>query len=269
MSLMWIGSLALAGIWPFAGYYSKDMILEAAWAAGTGVGRYAFWLGIFAAFLTAFYSWRLIFLTFHGKPRADHDVMQHVHESPPVMLVPLVVLAVGRGLRRHARLSISSSARAATEFWRDSILVLPAHDSVEGARARAVLGLACCRWSAASLGIAIAWCRLYLAARICRGAWRAALPRASICSCSTNGISTSSTTALFVRPRDGAGPRPVEKGDGAVIDGFGPDGVSPRRRASSRSGASRLQTGYLYHYAFAMLIGVVALVSWYLLLQIG
>ena len=71
--LMWIGSLALAGIRPFAGYYSKDMILEAAWASGTGVGLYAFWLGIFTAFLTAFYSWRLIFLTFHGTPRADHD----------------------------------------------------------------------------------------------------------------------------------------------------------------------------------------------------
>ena len=70
-ALMWIGSLALAGIPPFAGYYSKDVILEAAWASGTGVGLYAFSLGIFAAFLTAFYSWRLIFLTFHGKPRAD------------------------------------------------------------------------------------------------------------------------------------------------------------------------------------------------------
>ena len=69
--LMWIGSLSLAGIWPFAGYYSKDVILEAAWASGTGVGLYGFWLGVFTAFLTAFYSWRLLFLTFHGKPRAD------------------------------------------------------------------------------------------------------------------------------------------------------------------------------------------------------
>src|SRR5262249_24029639 len=66
---MWVGSLALAGIPVFAGYYSKDMILEAAYAAG-GVGRFAFWLGIAAAFMTAFYSWRLIFMTFHGKPRA-------------------------------------------------------------------------------------------------------------------------------------------------------------------------------------------------------
>ena len=77
-ALMWIGSLSLAGIWPFAGYFSKDVIIEAAWAAG-GIGLYAFWLGIVAAFLTAFYSWRLLFLTFHGAPRADaHEAMEHV-----------------------------------------------------------------------------------------------------------------------------------------------------------------------------------------------
>src|SRR5690348_13381112 len=85
-ALMWIGSLALAGIPPFAGYFSKDVILEAAWASGSGVGLYAFWLGIFAAFLTAFYSWRLIFLTFHGRPRASDEAMHHVHESPQVMI---------------------------------------------------------------------------------------------------------------------------------------------------------------------------------------
>src|SRR5690606_17619081 len=74
--LMWIGSLALAGVgipgvFGFAGFYSKDMILESAWGAHTGVGTYAFWLGIAAAFLTAFYSWRLLFMTFHGAPRAS------------------------------------------------------------------------------------------------------------------------------------------------------------------------------------------------------
>ena len=69
--LMWIGSLALAGIWPFSGYYSKDIILEAAWASEIWYGKYAFWMGIVAAFLTAFYSWRLIIMTFHGKSKAD------------------------------------------------------------------------------------------------------------------------------------------------------------------------------------------------------
>ncbi|MDB5372212.1 MAG: NADH-quinone oxidoreductase subunit, partial [Belnapia sp.] len=94
-AVMWIGSLALAGIPFFAGYYSKDAILEAAFAAHSAVGIYAFVCGILAAFLTAFYSWRLLIMTFHGKPRADHHTMEHVHESPAVMLVPLLLLAVG------------------------------------------------------------------------------------------------------------------------------------------------------------------------------
>src|SRR5438270_4736819 len=93
--VMWIGSLSLAGIPFFAGYYSKDMILNAAWASGTAVGRYSFCLGIFTAFLTAFYSWRLLLMTFHGKPRADAETLHHVHESPWVMLIPLFILGFG------------------------------------------------------------------------------------------------------------------------------------------------------------------------------
>ena len=97
---MWIGSLALAGVgipgvFGFAGFYSKDIILESSWAAGSGVGYYAFWLGIAAAFMTAFYSWRLLFMTFHGETRADERVFAHVHESPKIMTVPLAVLAIG------------------------------------------------------------------------------------------------------------------------------------------------------------------------------
>ena len=102
--LMWIGSLALAGVFPFAGYFSKDIVIEAAYGAHTGVGLYAFWLGVAAAFLTAFYSWRLLLMTFHGKPRADEKVMAHVHELPMVMIVPLMVLAVGRHVCRIRRL---------------------------------------------------------------------------------------------------------------------------------------------------------------------
>lgn len=93
--LMWIGSLALAGIPPLAGYFSKDIVLEAAWADHTWFGNYAYWMGIAAAFMTAFYSWRLIILTFHGAPRSSRKIMDHVHESPNVMLAPLFVLATG------------------------------------------------------------------------------------------------------------------------------------------------------------------------------
>jgi len=93
-ALMWIGSLALGGIgipgvFGFAGFYSKDVILEAAWGAHSGVGSYAFWLGVIAAFLTAFYSWRLLFMTFHGPSRADHHTLEHAHESPWIMLAPI------------------------------------------------------------------------------------------------------------------------------------------------------------------------------------
>ena len=94
-AFMWIGSLALAGIPPFAGYFSKDIVLESAWADHTAFGHYAYWMGIAAALMTAFYSFRLIFMTFHGKPRASEKVMSHVHESPAVMLGPLVILAAG------------------------------------------------------------------------------------------------------------------------------------------------------------------------------
>ena len=85
-AVMWIGNLALAGIPPFAGYYSKDAIISAAYASGTGIGMYGFICTVLAAFLTAFYSWRLLFMTFHGTSRADHHVLEHVHESPPVMI---------------------------------------------------------------------------------------------------------------------------------------------------------------------------------------
>jgi NADH-quinone oxidoreductase subunit L len=99
--LMWIGSLALAGIGipgtpiGFAGFFSKDVILESAFAAHTGVGTFAFWLGILAAFMTAFYSWRLLFMTFHGQHRCDAHTWDHVHESPKVMILPLFLLAAG------------------------------------------------------------------------------------------------------------------------------------------------------------------------------
>lgn len=92
---MWIGSLALAGIPPLAGYFSKDIVLEAAWADHTWFGTFAYTMGILAAFMTAFYSWRLLIMTFYGEPRASKEVMSHIHESPKVMLGPLAVLAIG------------------------------------------------------------------------------------------------------------------------------------------------------------------------------
>ncbi|OFW80260.1 MAG: NADH-quinone oxidoreductase subunit L [Alphaproteobacteria bacterium RIFCSPLOWO2_01_FULL_40_26] len=94
-AMMWIGSLALAGFPPFAGFYSKDVILEAAFMSHNPVGKLAFVMGISAAFLTAFYSWRLLFVAFHGKTRTGKHTFNHIHESPLSMLIPLFVLAFG------------------------------------------------------------------------------------------------------------------------------------------------------------------------------
>ena len=128
-AMMWIGSLALAGIPWFAGFYSKDMMVNAAFAAGTSFGFYAYWLGITAAFMTSFYSWRLLFMTFHGKSRADHHTQEHVHQSPPVILLPLVVLSIGAvfaGALGYETFVGSGQA----EFWGSSILILPDHGAL-------------------------------------------------------------------------------------------------------------------------------------------
>ncbi len=98
---MMIGTLAITGVGiplthiGFAGFLSKDAIIESAFGAGTGVGNYAFWMLVIAAMFTSFYSWRLIFMTFYGEPRGDKHTHEHAHESPVVMLVPLGVLALG------------------------------------------------------------------------------------------------------------------------------------------------------------------------------
>jgi NADH-quinone oxidoreductase subunit L len=268
-ALMWIGSLALAGVgipgvFGFAGFYSKDMILESAWGAHTGVGVYAFWLGIAAAFLTGFYSWRLLFMTFHGAPRAGEKVMDHVHESPKVMLLPLFVLAAGAifaGILGYD-LFVGHGMEA---FWGESLLMLPEHGAMEAAHhaplwvklAPLVVGLA---------GIGIAYW-FYIADPSMPGKVAARF-RGIYLFLYNKWYFDELYDAIFVRPAAYIGRGLWKSGDGALIDGIGPDGIAAATRDLARR-ASRLQSGYVYHYAFAMLIGVVLLVSWYLFMQVG
>lgn len=257
--VMWIGSLALAGIPLFAGYYSKDIILESAWGAHSSLGEFAFWMGIAAAFMTAFYSWRLIFLTFHGESRADEKTLAHVHESPRIMTVPLIVLAIGAVFAGM----IGYEAMVGEfwpAFWGKSILILQGHDALMSAHhvpewvsgAPLVVALA---------GIGIAWLGYIaspelpgiLAARF-RGLYRFLLNK---------WYFDELFDFLFVRPAHILGYGLWKQGDGAVIDGVGPDGIAAATK-NLAARASRLQTGYLYHYAFAMLAAVAALVTWYL-----
>jgi NADH-quinone oxidoreductase subunit L len=259
-AVMWVGSLALCGIPFFAGYFSKDMILSASWAAGTAVGRYSYCLGTFTAFLTAFYSWRLLIMTFHGKPRMDEETAHHIHESPWVMLIPLFVLATGAivtgFLFEHWFIGEGRG-----EFWKNSILVLPQHDSI--ARAEEVSAfIAYLPLVAAVLGIALAY--LFYALEPGIPTRLATHFRAIYLFLLNKWYFDELYDRLFVRTAFTLGDGLWKGGDGAIIDGFGPDGIAAATRELARE-ASRLQTGYVYHYAFAMLIGVVALITWYLL----
>ena len=261
-TMMWVGSLALAGLPFFAGYYSKDAIIDSAFAAHTNVGIFAFSMGVAAAALTAFYSWRLIFMTFHGKPRADHHAMEHVHESPNVMLIPLYGLALGAifaGMLFAGHMSGPDWQR----FWGHSILVLPRHGAMAGAEAvpfwSKVLPTA-----VALAGIALAF-QFYIR-RLDLPAALARMHEPLYQFLLHKWYFDELYNLVFVRGAFAVGLLFWKQGDGRVIDGFGPDGVTSSVVALARR-AGRLQTGYLFHYAFAMLIGVVIMVSFYLYLM--
>ena len=257
-SLMWIGSLALAGVPLFAGFWSKDIILESAFAAHTGMGLYAFWAGIAAALMTAFYSWRLLFLTFHGRTRADDHTFDHAHESPPVMIIPLIVLALGAIFAGWLAVDYFVGHHM-EEFWGSSLLML--HNVIEEAhhvpewvkKLPIVVG---------AVGIVGAWV-MYIA----KPEWPAALVariRPVHRFVYNKWFFDELYDRMFVRPSFVIGRGLWKSGDGAVIDGVGPDGIAAATLDLARR-ASRLQSGYVYHYAFAMLIGLVVLATWFLL----
>ena len=261
-ALMWIGSLSLAGIPFFAGYYSKDIDPDR--RPGPRAPRSAAIrsrLGIFTAFLTAFYSWRLLIMTFHGQPRADER-----HHAPcprkPVGHAAAAVRAGGRGDFR--RLSVRGFLRR-----RRARRVLEALDPGPAAarfdRARPRTCTACIDFLpliAGVLGIATAYLCYSIEPDI--PARLAMQYRALYQFLLNKWYFDELYDRLFVRNAFSLGEGLWKTGDGKIIDGLGPDGIAAATRELSRE-ASRLQTGYVYHYAFAMLIGVVALVTWYLL----
>ncbi len=257
---MWIGALSLSAIPFFSGYYSKDTILDAAWASGTAMGRYAWVLGTVGAFMTAFYISRVMFMTFHGEPRAGEEAMHHAHESPWVMLIPLIVLAIGATFFGFLGYDFFVGDERAS-FWRNSILVLPQYDSLAVAEQIPPL-VRYMPLTVAVIGIAIAYVLYVVDPRL--PVRLASELRALYLFLLNKWYFDELYDWLFTRPAMMIGDGLWKSGDGAVIDGLGPDGVAAVTRDLARQ-ASRLQTGYLYHYAFAMMIGLVALITWYLL----
>ena len=257
--LMWIGSLALAGVPPLAGFFSKDIILESAFAAHTGLGYYAFALGIIAAVLTALYSWRLIILTFHGKPRADEKVMAHVHESPPIMTIPLILLAVGAIISGYLLLPMVGSH---SDFWGTSILVLPHHHALEEAH-HVDFWVKALPTIVAVIGILAAYF-LYITKPHLPGVLAQRLRPLYLFSYNKWYFDELYDFAI-VRPAKYLGYGLWKQGDGGVIDGIGPDGVASSAVAIARR-FIKFQSGYVYHYAFLMLAGVAVIITWILIL---
>ena len=257
---MLIGTLALTGVgiphlFGFAGFHSKDAIIEASYAAATP-HDYAFWLLVVAAFMTAFYSWRLIFMTFCGKTRADHETYDHAHESPPTMLIPLGVLSVGATL---AGVLFSSYfiGHAESAFW-GSALYRSETNHVLHEMHEVPEWVSLSSFVAMLAGLAVAW--LYYIAVPSLPAVTARAFRPLYLFLLNKWYFDELYNFLFVKPAFALGRLLWKGGDGAIIDGAIDGTAEGVARITGR--VVKLQTGYVYHYAFAMLIGVALLLTW-------
>ncbi|APW72705.1 MULTISPECIES: NADH-quinone oxidoreductase subunit L [Sphingopyxis] len=279
-----ITGVGIAGVAGFAGFYSKDGILEAAFASGGG-GVIAFWVGIFAALLTSFYSWRLVFLTFHGKPRweqsehiqhAVHDdhgyghddhahhheahgdgtAGYHPHESPLSMLIPLVVLSLGAvfaGILFHHQFIYPEEGAA---FWKGSLFF---DEHLMHAAHEVPLWVKWMPFTVMAIGLFLAW-NSYIR--------DTSLPEKFVAQFKllhrflyNKWYFDELYDILFVKPAFAIGRFFWKRGDEGTIDRFGPDGAAALVEGGTRL-AVRLQSGYVYGYAFVMLLGLVGLASW-------
>ena len=292
-AVMTIGTIAITGVgipgvFGFAGFYSKDTIIEAAFAAGqhSGYGLFAFVIGLFAAGLTAFYSWRLAFMTFHGTPKwgadahhaddhghdahaahAGHDDHAHddhghdhdhkPHESPLIMLIPLAVLAVGAIAAGFVFVG-DFVGHHENEFWRGAIFTAASNHVLHEAHNVPTW----VKWSplvVSTIGLLVAvWVYLLNEGMGARLAAR----RGPLWTFLYNKwFFDELYEATFVRAARFLGDVFWKVGDQKIIDGLGPDGVAAVSRAVGKR-TGQLQTGYVYHYAFVMLLGVAGLLSY-------
>ena len=264
--MMTIGTLALTGLGlpllgiGFAGFISKDAIISATFVAHGPAAGYAFALLALAAFMTSFYSWRLVFVVFHGRSRMAADVESHVHESPLTMTVPLMVLALGAVVAGMVFKHQFGDDHGVADFFRKS-LFLAAHNHTLHDIHGAPLWVELAPTVMMAAGFALAW--LFYMSRPGLPAKLAAAQSVAYRFILNKWYFDEIYNFLLVQPARWLGRFLWKKGDGWLIDGFGPDGVAARVMDVTR-GVVRLQSGFLYHYAFAMLMGITALLTWYM-----
>jgi NADH-quinone oxidoreductase subunit L len=258
LAVMVIGTLALTGFPLTAGFFSKDAIIEADVTTKGAAASYAFVMTTLAAALTSFYSWRLIFKTFFGEPYDRHHY-EAAHESPKVMLIPLGLLAIGSFAAGWPFVEIFMG-HGADLFFGTSLKLVEA-DAIFDQTEKLPLAIKLAPTIMMLLGLLIAWLFYIRRPDLPEALARDQRPLYEFLL--NKWYFDEIYDFLFVRPTLWLGRLFWKGGDGFLIDGFGPDGVSARVLDVTRN-VIRLQTGYLYHYAFAMLIGVAAAVTWFM-----
>ena len=270
-----ITGVGIVGVGGFAGFYSKDAIIESAFASSSTYHMYGFAIGVLAALLTSFYSWRLMFLTFFGKPRwiqsehIQHSVHKtpetatdstggyHPHESPLSMLVPLGVLAVGAifaGFLFHGGFIEAETGR---QFWANSTLYFNEHLMHEMHEVPMWVKLSSTFAMLIGLGTAYMMYQRSVDAPQRLATMFAPIYRFFL----NNWYFDELYHLIFIRPAFWVGRLFWKQGDVGIIDRFGPNGSAAAVEFGSRM-AVRMQSGYLYSYALVMLLGLVAAVSW-------
>ncbi|RMF34974.1 MAG: NADH-quinone oxidoreductase subunit L [Alphaproteobacteria bacterium] len=268
---MMIGTLAITGVGiplltifgapiGLAGFVSKDAIIESTFAAETATGEFAFVLLVVAALMTSFYSWRLMFMTFFGEARGDAHAHEHAHESPSVMLIPLYVLAAGAALAGIFFFG-GFVGEGWEEFWRGSIFIGAENEVLHHAHG-VPLWVKLSPFVAMLLGLFIAW-QFYivnpdLPARL------AANQRTLYLFLLNKWYVDEIYDAVFVRPAMWLGRLLWKRGDGGTIDGA-LNGLAYGVIPFLTRLAVRAQSGYLFHYAFAMIIGLGILITWFVM----
>ena len=256
--VMLIGTLGLTGAPLMSGYYSKDGIIEAAFVSQTEGNLYAFYLLVLSALLTSFYSWRLIFLTFNGKSNISTEIFSNIHESPKVMLFPLFILSI---------FTIFSGVYFVDYFmyhdyqylWQSSIYLSENNHVIE------------------SIHYVPKWVKYSPLVMMVIGLITAVIfyllyPKVpKFLSSQFNPLYKFLLNKwyfdeiyefIFVRNISRIGNFLSNFGDKRIIDGLGPDGISLRVMDIAKQ-MSRIQTGYIYHYAFAMLIGLMLFITYF------
>ncbi len=252
-SLMIIGTLALTGFPFLSGFYSKDAILEFAYLRGNTTGYYAAGIGIFTAFLTSIYSWRLIFKTFHGQYNNKEIKIDETHESPVVMLIPLVLLSIGAIFAGFLFKELFIGYEGLNNFWRDSIFFLKPLSTDHPP-----LWFLLITPTLVILSIPLAY---YLFVKNRNLPERLASINKPLYQFLLNKwYFDEFYDVLFVKPSKKLGLFLWKFFDLKIIDGFGPDGISSMIKKFSVK-ANKFQSGYIYQYAFVMLLGFSALLT--------